>query len=156
MESYGIELKFKWPDDLVLSSKKVGGILLECEVSESEVLFYLGLGINVNNRIPDELCDIAVSIKDVIGMELDLDEMLDSIVAEFEENLKKDPNMFVQCWKRDCIVINGKVSVELASGEAVTGNAVDVDEYGRLVVVSASGESSITSIFALEPEIPLV
>jgi BirA family biotin operon repressor/biotin-[acetyl-CoA-carboxylase] ligase len=37
----------KWPNDLILNSKKVGGILIEKKKIEQNTYFIIGIGINV-------------------------------------------------------------------------------------------------------------
>ena len=46
-ESYGIETKIKWPNDLLFNKKKVCGILTT--VKDKAII---GIGINTNNKIP--------------------------------------------------------------------------------------------------------
>ena len=48
----------KWPNDIILNSKKIGGILSELAIADDKVSFIvIGIGINVNNReFPNEIC----------------------------------------------------------------------------------------------------
>src|SRR5690349_4691798 len=59
----GLQLDLKWPNDLVLSGKKLGGILTEMYADTSLVRFVIvGIGINVNQeKFPAELAGIATS-----------------------------------------------------------------------------------------------
>ena len=49
---------FKWTNDVFYKNKKISGILVE-KVNET---FIIGIGINVNNKIPQEINDIAISL----------------------------------------------------------------------------------------------
>ena len=50
----GIDLRFKWPNDVLLDGKKVAGILIESEVEGGSLSFaVVGAGINVANSPPD-------------------------------------------------------------------------------------------------------
>lgn len=53
LDAFGFQLQLKWPNDLLLSHKKVGGILCETTKVSEGILVILGLGINVN--MPQEL-----------------------------------------------------------------------------------------------------
>ncbi len=60
----GLEVKIKWPNDIVVNKKKICGILTEMS-SEADYIHYLviGIGINVNTKIfPEELSKTASSL----------------------------------------------------------------------------------------------
>lgn len=48
---YGIDAKIKWPNDLILNGKKIGGILSEVIFNNSKGWIIIGIGINFNNNI---------------------------------------------------------------------------------------------------------
>ena len=64
-ELYDIELTIKLPNDLLLHSKKVSGILTESSVRDEKVNYLIiGIGFNVNQiEFPSELENIATSLK---------------------------------------------------------------------------------------------
>lgn len=81
------KLAVKWPNDILSDRKKICGILIENSLKgfyiESSVV---GIGVNVNQDYFTEALPNAVSIKNIINEELDLDTVLKSII----ENLKKN------------------------------------------------------------------
>ena len=58
-------LQLKWPNDLMLENRKVGGVLCEARW-QGETLGWVavGVGLNVRNPIPDELGAVAVSLSE--------------------------------------------------------------------------------------------
>lgn len=56
-------LQLKWPNDLVLDGRKVGGVLCEARW-QGETLGWIavGVGMNIRNRVPEELSSVAVSL----------------------------------------------------------------------------------------------
>jgi BirA family transcriptional regulator, biotin operon repressor / biotin---[acetyl-CoA-carboxylase] ligase len=61
----GVPVDIKWPNDLMLGDRKLGGILCEARwQGESLAWVAAGVGINVANAIPDELAGIAASLAD--------------------------------------------------------------------------------------------
>lgn len=64
LKKYVNNVSIKWPNDVFVNDKKICGILLESVVAESmtEAMF-LGIGVNVFNEIPNNLLDIATSLK---------------------------------------------------------------------------------------------
>ncbi|HET9465785.1 MAG TPA: biotin--[acetyl-CoA-carboxylase] ligase [Gemmatimonadales bacterium] len=56
-------LQLKWPNDLVLDGRKVGGVLCEARwQGESLGWIAVGVGMNIRNRVPEELSSVAVSL----------------------------------------------------------------------------------------------
>lgn len=68
---YGLRPQIKWPNDILLSGKKVSGILTEMNTEQDRVNFIiLGIGINVNSSVenfPPSLRDRATSVREVLG-----------------------------------------------------------------------------------------
>ena len=56
----------KWPNDLILDNRKVGGVLSEARwVGDSLAWIVVGVGLNVQNPIPAELRSSAVSLAEL-------------------------------------------------------------------------------------------
>ncbi len=83
-ELYGIKLKIKKPNDIVFNDKKIGGILTETLVFQGYVKYiFVGIGINSNQiDFPNELKEIATSIKNEFGIEVDNRRVIESIVEK--------------------------------------------------------------------------
>ncbi len=64
--STGIEVKIKWPNDLMVSERKLGGILTEMKSDQDRIVFaVIGIGINVNTRLdafPSDVRAVATSV----------------------------------------------------------------------------------------------
>ncbi len=59
----GERLRLKWPNDLMLGERKVGGLLCEARwQGEALAWVVVGLGLNVSNAVPDSLRDTATSL----------------------------------------------------------------------------------------------
>jgi len=67
----GLEVKIKWPNDLIVRDKKLGGILIEARSELERIIFaVIGIGINVNMEagdFPPDIQHIATSIKEESG-----------------------------------------------------------------------------------------
>ena len=74
------DYKFKWTNDIFLENKKLCGILVE----KVEKNFIVGIGININNEITEELKEIAISLKTNKSINnFKIDEIILKIVQEF-------------------------------------------------------------------------
>ncbi|MGH2623254.1 MAG: biotin--[acetyl-CoA-carboxylase] ligase, partial [Sphingobacterium sp.] len=69
LKSRHIPASIKWPNDLMISNKKIGGILIENSLNRNTIRqSVVGIGINVNQLIfPESLQDSASSIKKETG-----------------------------------------------------------------------------------------
>jgi BirA family biotin operon repressor/biotin-[acetyl-CoA-carboxylase] ligase len=66
LETLGAQrLMLKWPNDIIAAGRKAGGILAEARWSGDRPAWVaVGIGLNVRNQIPDELCDAASRLVD--------------------------------------------------------------------------------------------
>lgn len=140
----------KWPNDIVIGSRKVCGILTEMS-AEPECVNYVvcGIGINVNTpSFPEELSERATSLFLETGETHSRAELIAAVMNEFEplyEGFLRGG--FVGLREEYCrlCVNTGKVVQVICRGETTIGTAVDVDENGGLVVDTENGRISITS-----------
>jgi BirA family transcriptional regulator, biotin operon repressor / biotin---[acetyl-CoA-carboxylase] ligase len=90
----GLAPDLKWPNDLLLAGKKVGGILTEMHAEPSQVRFVIvGIGLNVNQeKFPGELGATATSLRIETGKQVSRLELLVRLLREFEN----DYNRFVR------------------------------------------------------------
>ncbi len=66
LERIGVDIKIKWPNDLLCNGKKLAGILPRLLSRGREIrLFRVGVGLNVFNNVPQE----AISLKQIVGDE---------------------------------------------------------------------------------------
>ncbi|WP_075590322.1 biotin--[acetyl-CoA-carboxylase] ligase [Labilibacter marinus] len=88
--SYKEGFKIKWPNDIYYHNKKVGGILIEnalCQSEISESVIGIGLNINQTNFISD--APNPISIKSILNKTMNLDEILVRILASIIEQIEK-------------------------------------------------------------------
>jgi len=142
----GLQASIKWPNDLVLSGKKVGGILTEIRADIDEVsLAVIGIGINVNMGIEDftdEIRSIATTIKEESGKYCSRNELVIEILKQIEHfynmliNIGRYP--LLNEWKILSSTLGKSVRVILG-GETLIGLAEDIDDNGMLILKLASG-----------------
>ena len=87
----GAIVDLKWPNDLLLGGKKVGGILTEMHAEPSQVRFVIvGVGINVNQeKFPADLTTIATSLRVETGRPQSRLELLVRLLREFESGYNR-------------------------------------------------------------------
>lgn len=92
-EMFGLKTKIKEPNDVLVWDnnahkwKKICGILIETAAGERDHWVLVGVGVNVNNRLPATLKDSAVSVKQLVGeevlKEIFLEELLENFWREY-------------------------------------------------------------------------
>jgi BirA family biotin operon repressor/biotin-[acetyl-CoA-carboxylase] ligase len=141
----GVAPGIKWPNDLVLAGKKLGGILTEME-SESDRIRHLvvGLGLNVNNGdFPAELRDLATSLALATGRRasrlLILQAWLEEMEDLYELFLNREFATILQEWKTYTVTLGREVRVRQGPVE-IRGRALEVAGDGALLVQTQDGE----------------
>ena len=83
---YNIELKIKEPNDLMLNNKKICGILTETNIIGNKINYLIiSIGFNVNETdFPEELENIATSLKKETGKEFDKEEIIQRFIKTLE------------------------------------------------------------------------
>ncbi len=156
MTSLVIDLK--WPNDLHISGKKIGGILSELVTDDPErPAIILGIGINLNEDIsgfPDELQNVATSILTETGKTVEYELVVSEIINSIDTWLIRDPDLelVINEYRSKCTSIGKHVSVHLGQ-TSFTGTVLDVVEQGSLLVRDTSGREVLISageVFHLE------
>ena len=154
LSNEGLPIKIKWPNDLVLSKKKVCGILTEMHLQGSQVEdVVIGVGINVNTtKFPKELQDKATSIHLETGKLLARDLLLQKVLAEFQAQYEsflevQDLSLVKESYNRMLINKYQQVVV-LEPGNEYEAEALGINETGELLVKKANGDIEV--VFAGE------
>jgi BirA family transcriptional regulator, biotin operon repressor / biotin---[acetyl-CoA-carboxylase] ligase len=142
----GLPVAIKWPNDLILSEKKVGGILTEIRADIDKVsLAVIGIGINVNTDKEDfagGIDLIATSMKEETGKRFSRNELIIEILKEFDRlysRFKTEGKApLLQEWKTLSSTIGKKVKVSIAD-DILYGVAEGIDEDGMLILKLPSG-----------------
>jgi BirA family biotin operon repressor/biotin-[acetyl-CoA-carboxylase] ligase len=136
---FGLKAELKWPNDVLIKGKKVCGILAEMDAETDVVNFVnVGIGINANASIP-HFDKTATSLKDALGREISRKEFLSVLIMEMERwqplLMKAD---LLKEWKRLSATLDKEVRV-VSLDEEVTGQAIDIDATGALVLKGKDG-----------------
>lgn len=84
LESYGLQPKIKWANDVLVAGKKICGVLTENVCQGNFIASTLfGIGLNINNTLGKELQNIATTLREQTGKEYDLQEVEERLLAYF-------------------------------------------------------------------------
>ena len=138
--------QLKWPNDLLLNNKKIAGVLCEYHATKVPAVI-IGIGINVNHtQFPDDIKDIATSLKLESGLETNRTTLIKQLVKQFDFQYSELKNNKIQAlidnWTRHSDLF-GKSIIISKGDQSITGKAVRLDNLGRLVVLNESGKEIV-------------
>lgn len=145
----GLEAKIKWPNDIVIGSRKVCGILTEMVAQgQSNLSVVVGIGINVNNDSFDgELSDKACSLYMESGKKFQRVKVAAAILNCFEQDYnsfcKKGFDAICEDYNKLCCNIGRQVVIS-GTNDSFTGKAIRVIENGVLLVQTEQGEIEVS------------
>jgi BirA family biotin operon repressor/biotin-[acetyl-CoA-carboxylase] ligase len=135
------DVRCKWPNDLLLHEKKVGGILAEARITDDRVEHVvLGVGVNMGAVPPVEGAG-ALPPGDPALL---LTSFLAGFGAAYGDRTGELANRVVVRYRPYCATLGRRVRARTTAGDEVEGVAKDLDENGGLLVEAERGTVAIT------------
>jgi len=161
-KAHGLRPKIKWTNDLVAGKKKLCGILTELSIRLDGITDYAVVGIGLNcgqepEDFPEEIRDIATSLRLCTGVPVDRAKLAAQMVrelAEMRKNLFTGKEQTLQRYAEDCITIGQRVRIVRADEERFA-LATGIDRDACLQVqyddgtrgIIATGEVSVRGMY---------
>ncbi|MFW2366254.1 MAG: biotin--[acetyl-CoA-carboxylase] ligase [Desulforhopalus sp.] len=154
--------KLRWVNDVLVAGKKIAGFLVEgfCEPIQGAEFTLVGFGININNdSFPRELMESAVSLKQVVGKDIDITEFTTFFLSRlawnfgllyYEEARELERgkysglggrHLLVQRWRENSDSVGKKViyGFDVMNEPQYQAEVVAVDDEGGLILRLAEG-----------------
>jgi BirA family biotin operon repressor/biotin-[acetyl-CoA-carboxylase] ligase len=153
IKATGLDARLKWPNDVMISGKKVAGILLDISAEADQVNYaVIGIGINANvdsAAVSARLDGIKItSISDELGRStsrLDLTRsLLENLERYYVEMEQHGAGAILQKWKKSSDMLGRKVAVT-QNGKTIQGIAADVNDDGSLLLRTDQGDIRVVS-----------
>lgn len=135
-EEYGCELKIKWPNDLILDEKKVGGIL--CEKVNNEII--AGIGINTNVKSIE--LNTATSLFNKTNKVVDNIDLMKKIINKCNALSSYSEEKIITIFRNNMAYIGEKCFISSLQCEA---KILDITSEGKLAVETDDGIKEIFS-----------
>jgi len=158
-----VKADIKWPNDIQVFGKKLCGILIESEISGSDVSFSIvGIGLNVNMNTSEnaEISEIATSLKNISGRNVNRNFTIRTLLQRIDHYyymLKKGQSL-TKLWEDRLNTIGKNITLSFPGTHraSVQGTAKSTNENGSLnvtledgsVFVASAGEVTLQTITA--------
>ncbi|MGH2810695.1 MAG: biotin--[acetyl-CoA-carboxylase] ligase, partial [Actinomycetota bacterium] len=135
----GLETRVKWPDDILVGGRKIGGMKIEAQLGPGEIASAVVTGrLNINvpeDSFPDAIRDRSTSVLMETGSEMALPEALNAVLGGIEERYESDDvSRMMQAYLERCETIGKRVKALLLPKGEVAGVATGVDPFGSLQI----------------------
>jgi BirA family biotin operon repressor/biotin-[acetyl-CoA-carboxylase] ligase len=128
LDALGAAVRLKWPNDLVVGERKLGGILIEANADVARV----GVGINLTmSLLGDATCLLD------LGVRVDRD----ALVREIYRGLvtRESEAGILESYCTRSATLGRRVRIDVTAGRTVAGRAVGIDTLGRLLIETRDG-----------------
>jgi BirA family biotin operon repressor/biotin-[acetyl-CoA-carboxylase] ligase len=143
----GLKPRLKWPNDIMMDNKKMGGILIELSAEMDHINYLiLGLGLNVNNSLDNlspDLQTLTTSLRFESGRIIDRHSLIQEILETLEHlytfYLEHGFSQVKTLWK-ECNNTLDQAIVVYRGDTALQGMAEDITDHGALIFRDTLGQ----------------
>ncbi len=128
----GVVPALKWPNDLLVGDRKLGGVLAETVGNLAAVVVGIGINVHVPADRPAGIEGLAVDLDAVAGRRVARPDLLDALLMELARRYD-DLGAVMDEYRGRCATLGQRVRVEQLRG-SVTGTAAAIADDGSLLV----------------------
>ena len=155
----GIAAGLKWPNDVLVASGKLAGIL--AEVAGAQPVIVIGIGLNATLS-HEEAPEGATSLHMLGASKVDRNLILAQLLRELSARISRwtatggTDEQLVGDYRRLSLTLGTRVRVDLPGDRHIVGLANDVDHLGRLQIVIGNDLHNVSAgdVTHLRPEVP--
>ncbi|HNQ13252.1 MAG TPA: biotin--[acetyl-CoA-carboxylase] ligase [Bacteroidia bacterium] len=131
-------VRIKWPNDIMIGSSKLAGILIENEF-RGNLLNHtiIGIGININQKMFGGIENDAISLSQITGREMDINVCIDEFLNEFDHwyklLLSGELELIQQTYTKKLYLLNNKRPY-IYQGRTIEAAITGVSDTGSLVL----------------------
>lgn len=146
-ETFNIDARIKWPNDVLVGGKKIAGILIEARVQDDRVHLLIGTGVNVE-PVTDDARPNAVAISEVSPREFDgITSATQAFVEHIDERLARpfDHDEVLAQWRALSVHKPGDRIHCVIGDRTIAGTWSHIDEHGRAVLDTPNGQIAVSA-----------
>ena len=145
LTKWQVKAKVKWPNDIMINNKKLGGILIENKIRDQKTKFtVIGIGINLNQTIFDQNLKNATSLKlennmENINIEIFIKSMMNQFYTNYDLILGKKYDEILTKYNH-YLYRKNQISVFEINGYQQNGIIRYVNSKGNIIIELEDGE----------------
>lgn len=147
LELLGLKPEIKWPNDVLLSGKKVCGILAETVVKNGRLKgIVLGIGVNLNassksvGTIDRPATSLNLELGHAIDKKLFMNELLEEFFLNYETFLKSGFSFIKDDYEKIAVLVGQQLRLAIFNKIKI-GKFIGFDSDGTLILQSADGKN---------------
>ena len=146
-DSFAIDARIKWPNDILAGGRKIAGILIEARAQESRVHMLIGTGINLE-PVDSDTRPNATSVSEVAGQRY---TGTDAAITAFIEHLDRrfatpsDRRTVLEEWRRMTVHKPGDRISSVIGTRTIEGTWDGIDEEGRALIRTGSETIAVSA-----------
>ncbi len=145
LESLGIRTQLKWPNDVLVQSRKISGILAEAASASDKIVIGIGLNTTISreelkaNGLEEQATSIFLELGRQVEAEQVLSQLLSSIHETLAEKQKQGNRYLARAWKIRDALLGAEIEI-IVGEESWRGRYQGMDDLGRLMIQFSGGE----------------
>ena len=146
-DTFGVDARIKWPNDIVVGGRKIAGVLIEARIQDSRVYLAIGTGINVEPFESDQRPNaVAVAQLEPRGYS-GVDAATVAFIEHLDRRLAKAPARaaVLDEWRRLSVHKRGDRITCVLTDRTIDGTWNGIDDEGRAVIETAGGTMHVSA-----------
>lgn len=151
LDIYGVEPEIKWPNDVLISNKKICGILSEGVLEKNKlkgVVLGVGINLNMDKQTVQNIDRPATSLNLEINKPVDKEKFLNTLLKTFFDNYDKAVSQGFASFKEDYMryvnFLGKQIYIQQRDGsEKIKYTAKTIDNNGNLIVFDTTNSEKI-------------
>ncbi len=150
LDAHGVDAGIKWPNDLVVDGRKLGGVLIEALAGSGTAI--IGFGLNGAQGEPELPAPGSTSLRLTAATAIDLSRLAVDLVRAVAERAGEEEltPALVDAYRRRSVHRPGDHVRCRLGDEDVVGRFAGFDEHGRLRLATAAGERVLAAAEVIE------
>ena len=146
-ETFAIDARIKWPNDVLVNGRKIAGVLIEARVQDDRAYLLIGTGINVepvsDDQRPNAISIAEVSTRDFRGLE----EATLAFIEHVDERLSKslERTTVLDEWRSLAVHKTGDKIHCILNDRTIDGTWGGIDEDGRALIQSGGRTTPVSA-----------
>lgn len=138
----GAPATLKWPNDLLVRGRKLGGVLVEAQSQGAKLeSVVVGIGINLDGELPVSVADTAITLADASGLSIDREAFISQLLADVERWIDRYVGVgleaIIPAWQdRMALGLAARANVD---GKPLIGEVAGLDLDGALLLRDEAG-----------------